>query len=104
MQSTECDGPEPSGPRLVAEAMLWLADKLEKQRVKTEKRTFTEDLLELLRVLERTIPVDPAGGALLHEVLDAELWTEDELPKPTEAERKAPKAQAAVGDQLGFGG
>ena len=43
MQSTECDRPEPSDPPLVAEVMFWLADKLEEQSLKTEKRTFTEE-------------------------------------------------------------
>lgn len=71
--------------------------------IRPETWTFTEELLELLWVLEHTIALEPVGKALLDEVLESELWTAAELPKPTEAERKAPKAQAAVGDQLGLG-
>ncbi|MDE2892368.1 MAG: N-6 DNA methylase [Chloroflexota bacterium] len=65
--------------------------------------TFSEELLELLWVLEHTIAMQPTGKTLLEEVLASELWTAEELPKPTEAERKPPKAAPASTDQLDLG-
>ena len=62
--------------------------------------TFSEELLQLLWVLERTIAMQPEGEALLDQVLASELWTADELPKPTEAERRPPKAQSVATEQL----
>lgn len=71
--------------------------------IRPEVWTFSEELLELLWVLEHTIAMQPEGKALLDEVLASELWTADELPKPTEAERKPPKAAPAATDQLDLG-
>ena len=52
---------------------------------------FTEELLELLWVLERTIELQPHGTALLDEVCQSELFSATELPTPTAAERRAPR-------------
>ena len=71
--------------------------------IRPETWTFSEELLQLLWVLERTIAMQPAGKALLDEVLESKLWTADELPKPTEAERKPPTAPAMATDQLDLG-
>lgn len=71
--------------------------------IRPEVWTFSEELLELLWVLERTIAMQPAGKALLEEVLASDLWTAEELPTPTEAERKPPKAAPAATDQLDLG-
>ncbi len=68
--------------------------------IRPEVWTFSEELLQLIWVLERTIAMQPAGEALLDQVLASELWTADELPKPTEAERRPPKAQSAATEQL----
>ena len=62
--------------------------------------TFSEELLQLIWVLERTIAMQPSGKALLDKVLASELWKAEELPKPTEAERRPPKAQPAATEQL----
>ena len=59
--------------------------------IRPERWEFGEELLELLWVLEHTIALQPEGEALLEEVCASPLFTADELPTPTEAERKAPK-------------
>ena len=51
---------------------------------------FTEELLELLWVLEETLRLQPEGAALLAEVCEGPLFTADELPAPTPAERQPP--------------
>lgn len=53
----------------------------------------TGDLLELLWVLEWTLAKYPELDAWLDEVLAGSLFTGDEIPKPTEAERKEPRVQ-----------
>ncbi len=53
----------------------------------------TRDLLELLWVLEESLASYPALDAWLEDVLAGSLFTGDEIPKPTEAERKAPKVR-----------
>jgi hypothetical protein len=50
----------------------------------------TRELLELLWVLEMTLQRYPELDEFLDAVLDSEIFTEDELPKPTDAERKEP--------------
>ena len=52
---------------------------------------FTEELLELLWVLEATINLQPEGATLLAEVSRSELFSSDELPKPSDEERQAPR-------------
>ncbi len=52
---------------------------------------FTEELLELLWVLEHTIELQPVGSALLDEVCASELFSSEELPSPSAAERRAPR-------------
>ncbi len=51
----------------------------------------TQELLELLWVLEWTLAKYPELDAWLDEVLEGELFTADEIPAPTDAERKEPK-------------
>lgn len=53
----------------------------------------TRELLELLWVLEWTIGQYPALDAWLDEVLASDLFTAEEIPPPTEAERKEPKIE-----------
>ncbi len=66
--------------------------------IRPEQWEFGEELLELLWVVEHTIALEPEGAMLLEEVRASSLFTADELPKPTEAERKAP--QNAPGEQI----
>ena len=51
---------------------------------------FTEELLELLWVLEETVRMQSAGAALLQEVCASALFAAHELPTPTGAERQPP--------------
>ncbi len=57
-----------------------------------ERWEFTEELLELLWVLEETVRLQPEGTKLLEDVCAGPLFTAAELPKPSEAERRAPAA------------
>ena len=66
--------------------------------IRPERWEFGEELLELLWVLEHTIALQPEGAALLEEVCASPLFTADELPKPTEAERKPP--HVVPGEQI----
>ena len=60
--------------------------------IRPERWEFAEELLQLLWVLEETIRLQPDGAALLDEVCASELFTADELPTPTDAERQPPGA------------
>lgn len=53
----------------------------------------THELIDLLWVLERSLATYPALDAWLDEVLASSLFTGDEIPKPTVAERKEPKVK-----------
>ena len=66
--------------------------------IRPERWEFGEELLELLWVLEHTIALQPEGAALLDEVCASPLFTADELPTPTDAERKPPKVEP--GEQM----
>jgi len=50
----------------------------------------TDELLELLWVLEHTLAMEPELEALLDEVVRGPCFTSEELPKPTAEERRAP--------------
>lgn len=62
--------------------------------IRPERWEFTEELLELLWVLEATLELQPQGAALLAEVCASSLFLSSELPTPTEAERKPPKVSS----------
>ena len=59
--------------------------------IRPKRWEFGGELLALLWVLERTIALQPAGEALLDEILGAELFTTSELPTPAPHERKPPR-------------
>ena len=59
--------------------------------IRPESWDFTEDLLELLWVLEHTVALHPVGAGLLEEVCASELFSAAELPTPSTAERRAPR-------------
>ena len=63
---------------------------------------FTEELLELLWVLEATLELQSEGAALLHEVCRSQLFTKNELPTPSDEERRAPGGAGAGKQQLGL--
>ena len=70
--------------------------------IRPEHWEFTEELLELLWVLEATLALQPEGAALLHEVCSSQLFTQDELPTPSSEERQSPRTAAAGKQQLGL--
>ena len=68
--------------------------------IRPERWEFTEQLLELLWVLEATIALQPKGEALLKEVCESDLFLSNELPSPTREERQPPRAAPPSGSQL----
>jgi predicted helicase len=57
----------------------------------------TRELLELLWVLEATVEREAELAELLAEITASEVFTADELPEPTEEERKPPKIEFDTG-------
>lgn len=53
----------------------------------------TRELLALLWVLEGVIALEPAQAELLNEIVASDLFLANDLPAPTDAERKAPKIE-----------
>ena len=72
--------------------------------IRPARWAFTNELLELLWVLEHTISMQPYGAALLDEVCSSDLFTADELPTPTDAERRAPSQTQMISSGGGGGG
>jgi hypothetical protein len=61
----------------------------------------TDEFLELLWVLEGTLEMEPKLAAILDSVVSGPCFKESELPKPSDAERKAPKrSEEESTDQL----
>jgi hypothetical protein len=50
----------------------------------------TQELLELLWILEATVSMLPDLKVFFHEVIENETFRVDELPQPTANERRAP--------------
>ena len=69
-------------------------------QIRPERWEFTEELLELLWVLEATIVLQPKGEALLNEVCESDLFLSNELPSPTREERQPPRSAPPPGSQL----
>ena len=67
---------------------------------------FTEELLELLWVLEHTIDMSSDLATFLEAVIQGEVLTAEDLPTPTENQRKAPEIprgnDAAPPEQMAF--
>ena len=59
----------------------------------------TEELLELLWVLEGTLALQPEGERLLDLACRSDLFSQDELPAPTPQERQPPRAAAVSQSQ-----
>lgn len=51
---------------------------------------FSKELLELIWVLERTVALGPKLDSLLDEIVSSPTILANELPQPSEAERKPP--------------
>ena len=60
-------------------------------RPETWPAQFTEELLQLLWVIEHTVALGPELDTLLDEIVAGELIAADELPQPTAEERQPPK-------------
>ena len=71
-------------------------------KIRPERWDFTEELLELLWVLEATIDLQTEGESLLEEVCASELFSSDELPSPTNEERQPPRNAPTGGSQIGL--
>ena len=71
-------------------------------KIRPEHWVFTEELLELLWVLEATLALQPKGATLLHEICSSRLFTKDELPSPSSEERRAPRGMTVGRQQLGL--
>ena len=70
--------------------------------IRPEHWGFTEELLELLWVLEATLALQPEGVAVFHEVCSSQVFTQNELPTPSSEERQSPRTAAAGKQQLGL--
>lgn len=60
----------------------------------------SDELLELLWVLEATLAMEPDLAAILDRVISSSCFASSDLPTPTAAERKAPGAVSAAGGLL----
>lgn len=60
----------------------------------------SDELLELLWVLEATLSMEPQLASILAKVVDGPCFTTAELPTPNANEREAPGAITAAGDLL----
>ena len=69
-------------------------------KIRPERWEFTEQILELLWVLEATVNLQPEGEYLLEQVCVSELFSSDELPKPTDEERQPPRNAPPRGKQV----
>ncbi len=70
--------------------------------IRPERWEFTEELLELIWVLEATIELQPKGADLLEEVCVSAVFTQVELPSPTNEERQPPRSAPVTGEQMGL--
>jgi hypothetical protein len=97
--SPEVWGFEVSGLRVVAS---WLGYRMRTRKgrksspldeIRPERWTpaLTDELLEFLWVLEHTLAMEPELEAVLDEVGRGPCFTAEELPKPSEEERRAPR-------------
>ena len=69
-------------------------------KLRPERWDFTEELLELLWVLEATLKLHPQGAALLEDVCASELFLGNSFPTPTDEENNPPRNGPAADDQL----
>ena len=73
---------------------------LDKIRPERWPADFTEELCKLLWIVEQTIKLIPQAADLLEQIVDGPVFTADELPTPSDAERAAPKVQKDEPEQL----
>lgn len=63
---------------------------LDKIRPTTWPAEFNEELLKVIWILERTVELGPKLDALLDEIVAGPVYLAEDLPQPTDAERKPP--------------
>ena len=68
--------------------------------IRPEHWEFTEELLELLWVLEATLKMQEEGRALLDEVCSSAVFSQAELPTPASEERQPPRSVSPIGEQM----
>jgi len=76
---------------------------LDKIRPECWPASFTEELCQLLWIIEETLKLTPKAGALLNKIVDGPVFEASELPTPTAEERAAPKVSAGDPEQLSIG-
>jgi hypothetical protein len=64
----------------------------------------SDELLELIWVLEATLAMEPELESVLDEIVTAPCFTVPELPTPTPEQRNAPKDVSTAGGLLGIMG
>ena len=65
-----------------------------------DARLTVDEFLELLWVLEAALSMEPQLSAALDAVVASECFEAEDLPQPTEAERRAPGAKVEAGGLL----
>lgn len=99
---------EVSGLKVV---QSWLGYRMKKRagkksspldEIRPERWTarMSDELLELLWVLEATLAMEPELEAALEKVVAGPCFAAADLPTPTPEERKAPGKAVVAGDQL----
>ncbi|HMO57563.1 MAG TPA: hypothetical protein PKC19_09420 [Roseiflexaceae bacterium] len=73
---------------------------LDEIRPQSWTAAMTDELLEVLWTLERTLELEPEAEALLREVLSNAKINAEELPEPTPMEREAPNVADSESNQL----
>jgi len=63
---------------------------LDEIRPEVWPEAFTQELLELLWVVERSVALEPALDVSLDAIVSGPTIPADDLPRPTEQERLAP--------------
>ena len=82
----------------------WLAYRMKKRkgkksspldeiRPKSWDAEMSNELLRVLRIIEKTLDLEEELEKTLDEITDSDLFLADELPKPTDAQRKPPDAR-----------
>lgn len=69
---------------------------LDRERPERWTEEMSEELLELLWLLEATVEMRSEMNSLLQEIIGSDLFLADELPYPTSEERDSPKGEGEV--------
>jgi len=75
------------------------SSELDKTRPETWPPEWTTELLELIWVLEATVELLPEVGKLFQEIIAGSCFDAEELPVPSDEEKKPPKIPTAAAEQ-----